>query len=60
VAASIIFTGLYLVLIMVWWSDGLGRLVLPVWRILLAGIPGGEAPAAGFQSRAGFLFRTAA
>jgi hypothetical protein len=34
----IIFTGLYLGLIVVWWSEGLGRLVLPVWPILLAGI----------------------
>jgi len=34
----IIFSGLYLGLIVVWWSDGLGRLVLPVWPILLAGI----------------------
>lgn len=34
----IIFTGLYLALIMAWWSEGLGRLVLPVWPMLLAGI----------------------
>lgn len=34
----VIFTGLYLVLIMAWWSEGLGRLVLPVWPMLLAGI----------------------
>jgi len=34
----IIFSGLYLGLIVVWWSDGLGRLVLPVWPILLAGV----------------------
>jgi len=34
----LIFTGLYLVLIVAWWSEGLGRLVLPVWPVLLAGI----------------------
>jgi hypothetical protein len=34
----LIFTALYLVLIVAWWSDGLSRLVLPVWPVLLAGI----------------------
>lgn len=34
----LIFTGLYLVLIVAWWSEGLGRLVIPVWPVLLAGI----------------------
>lgn len=34
----LIFTGLYLLLIVAWWSEGLGRLVIPVWPVLLAGI----------------------
>ncbi|MBI4889928.1 MAG: hypothetical protein HY821_04830 [Acidobacteria bacterium] len=35
---AVIFTGLYLLQIVVWWFDGLGRLMLPVWPMLLLGI----------------------
>lgn len=35
---AVIFTGFYLILIVCWWFPGLGRLVEPVWPVLLAGM----------------------
>ena len=34
----LIFTALYLVMITCWWFQGLGRLLVPVWPMLLVGI----------------------
>ncbi len=34
----LIFTGLYLIMIACWWFQGLTRLVIPVWPVLLAGV----------------------
>jgi Dolichyl-phosphate-mannose-protein mannosyltransferase len=34
----LIFTGLYLIMITLWWFQGMGRLIIPVWPVLLAGI----------------------
>jgi hypothetical protein len=34
----LIFTGLYLLMITVWWFQGMGRLIIPVWPVALAGI----------------------
>ena len=34
----VIFSALYLVMIICWWNDGLARLVMPVWPALLAGV----------------------
>jgi hypothetical protein len=34
----LIFTALYLVMITCWWFQGLGRLIVPVWPMLLVGI----------------------
>jgi hypothetical protein len=34
----LIFTVLYLIMITCWWFQGLGRLIVPVWPMLLAGI----------------------
>jgi hypothetical protein len=35
---AIIFTGLYLTMILLWWFHGIDRLMEPVWPILLVGI----------------------
>lgn len=35
---AVLFTGMYLGLIVLWWFDGLTRLIVPVWPVLLAGI----------------------
>ncbi len=35
---ALIFTGLYLIMILCWWFPGLGRMMEPVWPILLMGI----------------------
>jgi hypothetical protein len=34
----LIFTALYLIMITCWWFQGLGRLLVPVWPMLLVGI----------------------
>ena len=34
----LIFTGLYLVMITLWWFQGISRLIVPVWPMLLVGI----------------------
>jgi hypothetical protein len=34
----LIFTGLYLVMITCWWFQGLQRMIIPVWPMLLVGI----------------------
>jgi hypothetical protein len=36
----VVFTALYLAMLVCWWSDGLGlgRLLMPVWPVLMAGI----------------------
>jgi len=46
----LIFTALYLVMINCWWFQGLGRLLVPVWPIMLAGI---AEEASHFASLAG-------
>lgn len=33
-----IFTALYLMMLACWWGEGLGRLMIPVWPMLLVGI----------------------
>ncbi len=35
---AVLFTFLYLLQIVVWWFDGLGRLMLPVWPLILLGV----------------------
>lgn len=35
---ALIFTGLYLIMIVCWWFPGIGRLMDPVWPVLLVGI----------------------
>ncbi len=34
----LIFTGLYLVMITFWWFPGMGRMIIPVWPVVLVGI----------------------
>ncbi len=35
---ALLFAGPYLLLIAVWWFDGVGRLLMPIWPVLVAGI----------------------
>jgi hypothetical protein len=34
----LIFAGLYLIMIVIWWFPGMGRLIIPVWPVVVAGI----------------------
>lgn len=35
---ALIFTALYVIMVTCWWFQGLGRLLVPVWPVLLVGI----------------------